>query len=383
MTQSVRKYFLFFITVLAGFFMLFCPITVFSQSPNNDKIPTTDTLTVNFSGDTLTDITDSYLSRVFDRGKWDNEDAYLRGSSLVKNALKSGSLGVFQFSARDSENKLFTYVLLVVSESSGPSVISKTLASDVVVYNFSLTGSSRYSSIVVGPRLVYFSDTVGSLNFLMYSDKFSLFSYSGKYSFDPLSGLQDPLPRKTSFYIPGTSDSFSFKDDCGLDIPCHLNNFGNFIKALFFFIIGIFDFSENNSILLLLKWLFIPDDIESLFDFSNLSDHFKSSLGSIFSAFDLFKRFYESLFPSIIIDDSGYYCHSSLSPTHYDSQAHIYILNTTIFGKPFRPDICSFERLIGGPYSMRRIRVFTSIFLFSISLFVWYRFFNKLIGSRF
>ncbi len=77
MTQSVKKYFLFFITVLAGFFMLFCPITVFSQSPNNDKIPTTDTLTVSFSGDTLTDITDSYLSRVFDRSKWDNEDAYL------------------------------------------------------------------------------------------------------------------------------------------------------------------------------------------------------------------------------------------------------------------------------------------------------------------
>lgn len=63
MTQSVKKYFLFFITVLAGFFMFLQPLTANAQAGFDvNKISVTDKLTKQLPGGDSIDVTNSWFT---------------------------------------------------------------------------------------------------------------------------------------------------------------------------------------------------------------------------------------------------------------------------------------------------------------------------------
>ena len=222
------------------------------------------------------------------------------------------------------------------------------------------------------------SGLYSSFNNSYYSLNTSLPNYPDGYSGSEI--VNRPLVEES------VSDVDGWNDDCGLDIGCHLGNIGSVLKPIGSFITGIFDFSENNSLLKILKWLFIPEDPSSLFDLTDQRDGFKDSLQPVFSSIEFLKTLFNSLFPI-----SGWtysnYCSNSLvgdAGGTEDSSGHLYILPNTvdIFGASFDPDLCTYERVVGGWRITAQFRVFASTGLFLVCLFMWYKFFEDLSNMR-
>ena len=116
MTQSVKKYFLFFITVLAGFFMSLQPLTANAQAGFDvNKISVTDKLTKQLPGGDSIDVTNSwftYMSSRFSKGK--NSFSLDKFKSDYENALKRGTvLLTLYHGAYDSKPYSTPYVYFI------------------------------------------------------------------------------------------------------------------------------------------------------------------------------------------------------------------------------------------------------------------------------
>ena len=94
MTQPVKKYFLFFITVLAGFFMSLHPLTANAQAGFDvNKISVTDKLTKQLPGGDSIDVTNSWFTYMFSRfSKGKNSFSLDKFKSDYENALKRGTI---------------------------------------------------------------------------------------------------------------------------------------------------------------------------------------------------------------------------------------------------------------------------------------------------
>lgn len=373
MSQLVKRYSLFF-TVLVGFSLLFNSLSASAQTPPAFSV--TDKLIFYDRKGGSVDVTHSYFSKMFATNLWPSSalrDEYL---DSFKNSRDSFAWGVFiEFTSLPS-GSLYSHVELRWLEKSCN--VSLFWLNDH--YRFLCDGNSHsWRSVSLQDGFVSYSK---SSSFSLYPSSSKLFSFSGDYSIDPsikweIPSLPKPPDTNLGRHIPDWSDN------CGLDIGCHLRNISTAVRSIFSFLLGIFDFSDNNSLLSVLKWLFIPKDT-SVWDFSSLSDPFKNTFNSILSFIDTLKKVYNAFAPPISYYSSSAYC--STSPVgdagNHDSASHRYLFKSKVFGADFNPDICSFERAIGGYGNMSSIRVFTSAFLLVISLMLWYSFMLKVTDGR-
>lgn len=386
MTQPVKKYFLFFITVLAGFFMSLQPLTVSAQSI--DSLHTIDHLYNQKRGSERVDVTDSYyfsivknLNPNFSNDEKVNSEAFKRDYA---KALNHGTILLLQFSSM-FDNVPYGYMNLYFNFKRDCNVKLFWRDSSYRLYTDSSDSdcSFRRAAFDAYPIANYYASPSSLSGYVIISSKdLSIFSYSGEYTVDESAKGASSLP-KAKMLNP-EAPSFGWNDNCGLDVVCHLGNIGNAVKTVFSLVLGIFDFSENNTILRFFKWLFLPDDLERLLDFSDMSRQFNKSLGPVYSSIELLEKIYKSLFPRSVFWSISYYC--STSPVGdagvQDSASHRYILRSAIFGHKFEPDICSFERVVGGFDVMAQIRNFTGIMLLLFSIFLWYRFIIKITEAR-
>lgn len=249
--------------------------------------------------------------------------------------------------------------------------------------------SFRYAHFHVDSNVgVYSPSFLSSASGVLFSqsgstDKTSILFFSGAYDLDVSASGMTSLPHKDPGH-PGVVPDITWNNDCGLDIGCHLSNVSLAIKALFQVVVGIFDFSENNTLLKLFKWLFVPSDLAAALDFSDVSASFQESLSPVFNSLKLLNTAYKALVPAPDLWNSSNYCSTSAvgDAGSQNSAASRYVMDAEIFGKRFRPDICSFERAIGGYSAMAQVRVYTSVALIVTSLFLWYRFVLKVTGVR-
>lgn len=385
MTQPVKRFFFLFITVLAGFSLSFYPLVTFAQSDSTLRI--TDHLINQVVDSSPIDITNSYYS-VFLKSfnplhSADNDlnvDAFKRDYARAQN---SGTIILLQVSSVSSEKK-YSFVSLYFNYKRDCSVSLQKENNNYYLYTGSADRDCRFRSarFDANPVANYYGNSSVSNRVMISSVSHSIFSYSGEYTVDNSANGTPALPKAN--LISTDPPTFDWNDNCGLDVVCHLGNIGNAVKTVFSLVLGIFDFSENNTILRFLKWLFIPEDITELLDFSDLADRFKNALDPVYKSVELLKRLYEVFVPSVEYWSSSNYC--STSPVGdagiQDSASHRYIIESKIFGYKFEPDICSFERAIGGFTAMAQIRLFSSCFLIAISLLLWYRFIVGLTGER-
>lgn len=392
MTQPVKKYFLFFITVLAGFFMSLHPLTANAQASFDvNKISVTDKLTKQLPGGDSIDVTNSwftYMSSRFSKGK--NSFSLDKFKSDYENALKRGTvLLTLYHGAYDSKPYSTPYVYFTQKRDcdfklykSSDALSLRSDKTDESCRFYSAYSLYEYDSF-------YYYDSSFSSVYLS-AKNISVFMFSGNYSLDSsANGVSGRIPH--SSLTSGSGPLEDWRNDCGIDLACHMSNIGIAFKGIFeffgkitSFFIGIFDFSENNSLLQLLKWLFIPEDMKSLFNFSEITDSFQNTLKPIFDAIDLLRSLFHSFLPGTLYHGDAL-CHSSfdyLPPENPNSFNHLLIMNVKVFGYYFSPDVCSFERAIGGYSSMKSIRAFTGFMLFTVSLFIWYRFIVKFMEYR-
>ena len=374
MSQLVKRYFLLF-TVLVGFSLLVNPLSVYAQSPTPIPLVLTDKLLLLDGNGGSVDVTSSYVSKMFALKMWPNQSLRDDFFSSFERARADGHWAVSVRENVSTTGAVSSFVELRWLESS----CNVSLAYFNDHYRFLCNGSShkwRRVSLYSNFIQYYTSDS-----FFLYSSS-KLYSFNGDYTVDPSITWNIPtLPKGR--YIFSDDDIPGWNDNCGLDVGCHLGNIATAVKSFFSFIIGIFDFSENNSLLKILKWLFIPKDA-SVWSFSSLSESFDRVFGSVVSLLDTLKKTYNAFVPPIAYWPSSAYC--STSPVgdagNHNSAAHRYLFKSKVFGADFNPDICSFERAIGGYGNMSHIRTFTSVFLYAISLFLWYSFMLKVTGGR-
>ena len=386
MSQLVKRYSLFF-TVLVGFSLFFNSLSVYAQS--SSTLRTTDRLINQVVNSDPVDVTNSYYSvflksfnPLFSSDDDRNVDAFKRDYA---KALDNGTILLLQSSSSPSSTEQHSSVFLYFNYKKDCSVSLQRTGDFYYLY----TGSSdvdcrfRAAKFDANPVANYYGNSYSSLSnrVMISSSVLSIFSYYGEYTVDASAVGAPALPKAR----PLDANSFvpDWNDNCGLDVGCHLGNIGTAVKSFFSFFIGMFDFSENNSLLKILKWLFIPKDT-SVWDFSSLSDPFDKTFGSVLSFIDTLKKTYNAFVPPISYYPSSAYC--STSPVGdagiHDSASHHYLFKSKVFGADFNPDICSFERVIGGHGNMSHIRTFTSVFLYAVSLFLWYSFMLKVTGGR-
>ena len=396
MAQSVKKYFLFFITVLAGFFMSLQPLTV--QAQVSDQPNVVDRVWVAKRGESPEYHTADLYNYLRNRIKDSSDNLSLsrsQFSSDLYRAMSSGTIMVVQgeytsprYGNYASYHVYFSYAKhdtcnFKVFYSQGSYILRSTTSPAVsncgfhsAYYNVD-AAVGVYNLSVLPP---YIGVTFSSRNEF---NKYSILFFNGEYELDSSAIGMNSLPR-TDPGNPAFIPEVSWNDDCGTDIGCHLKNVATVFKAIFDTIIGIFDFSENNTILRFFKWLFIPGNIVELLDFSDLANQLRTALGPVFKSIDLLNRLYNILIPPVDYWNSSNHCSTSLAGDAgvQNSAAHRYIIQAQIFGYKFEPDICSFERAIGGYRAMSQVRLFSGFALTTISLFLWYRFIVRLIGER-
>lgn len=377
MSQLVKRYSLFF-TVLVGFSLLVSPLSVYAQSSEKPQLPVTDSLKIGYVNKDIKDVTDYYQDYFCDSSKWYSgySDEHC---NFITKSFEVGTAIVVQRKLKNSQGD-YNDVYIVVSNSNSKLNIESGNGTYGYYVNFLLINQSfsfKSYNLDTNGKIAY---STSMKNYIMNYSNSSLYHFSGKYeNVDP--SLYKNFPNRKPLHLPGTS-SFRFNDNCGLDIGCHFGNVLTFFKSIISFIVGIFDFSENNSLLKLLKWLFIPDNFSDLFSVQSISDDFKNTLSPIYSAISSLNKLLGSFVPPAVGGVDAY-CNNSFSPTHHDSESHIYLLKSKVFGSDFNPDICSFERSIGGPKNMQKIRYFTSAFLFAITLYLLYMFLKKIFEERF
>lgn len=381
MSQLAKRCSLFF-TVLVGFSLLFNSLSASAQGVPSFSPSLTDKLILTGPDGVSSDVTKSYLSLIFNGKFWNNKDLLNVHSSSFEKARSSGVWGVVLREYPGSSGGVSRSSVELYWLESPCSVVFAYASSSS--YWFLCNGSShKWSRVSLFSDYVTYSSGFEDSFRLFSSSK--LFSFNGDYAIDPSINIPIP-PFPKGSVTPFDHDVSDWNNNCGLDVGCHLGNIGNAVKSFFFFLLGVFDFSENNSLLKLLKWLFIPQNVVDLFDFTSVSNSLDNSLKPVSSAIDLLNQSYKALQPVVIFDDRGNYCHnghSYYSPGGANSQGSIFLMDVTVFGSPFRPDLCSFERAIGGSLPMSKIRVFTGTLLFISSFFLWYLFWDKIFGSRF
>lgn len=373
---------LFFFTAVVGSSMLLSPLAVYAADHDfriapslYNKRPDADPvdITHNYYSAFLDSLNPSSSSNP-DRNKAALERDYTR-------AIDTGTILLIQYA---NESSSYGFVQLFFNYSRDCSVV---LSKQSNTYFLSVDGSKndclfRKAFFDANPIANYYGNSSSnlSLSVPVSGTYVSFYSYNGNYTVDS-SAEGVSLPS-----VDADSDStLDWNDNCGLDVVCHLGNIGIAIKSFFSFFVGMFDFSENNSLLKLLKWLFIPEDIKEVLDFTGVMDNFNATFSSVFSVIDSLKSVFSALTPHVGGWNYSNYCTTS----HVgdlgvqDSGAHRYIMQTKIFGADFKPDICSFERAIGGFNAMASIRVFTSSALLIVSFILWYGFLLKLTGKRF
>lgn len=385
MSQLVKRYSLLF-TVLVGFSLLVNSLSVYAQF--DSTLRTTDRLLNQVVNSDPVDITNSYysvflksLNPLYSSDDDRNVEAFKRDYS---RALDNGTVLLLQVSSTSSTEK-YSFVSLHFNYKKDCSVSLQRTGDLYYLYTGSSDADCRFraAKFDANPVANYYgnSSSFTSNRVLISFSSISIFSYFGEYTVDASAVGAPALPKAR----PLDANSFvpDWNDNCGLDVGCHLGNIGTAIKSFFSFFIGIFDFSENNSLLKILKWLFIPKDA-SVWSFSSLSESFDRVFGSVVSLLDTLKKTYNAFVPPITYWPSSAYC--STSPVGdsgiHDSASHHYLFKSKVFGADFNPDVCSFERAIGGYSNMSHIRTFTSVFLYAISLFLWYSFMLKVTGGR-
>lgn len=391
MTQPVKKYFLFFITVLAGFFMSLQPLTANAQATFDiNKISVTDKLTKQLPGGDSIDVTNSWFTYMSSHlGKRDDSFSLDRLKVDYENALKQGTVLLTLIHGIYDSKSYSTPVLYFTQERDCGFKLFKTTYLYLSPTKQNQGCHFRSVSSLSGSDIFYYYDRFSGLAQVT-SEVISVFTFSGDYSLDSsANGVLGKIP--LSSLTSGFGPLEDWRNDCGIDLACHMSNIGIAFKGIFeffgkitSFFIGIFDFSENNSLLQLLKWLFIPEDMKPLFNFSEVTDSFQNTLKPIFDAIDLLRSLFHSFLPGPLYygDALCHYSSDSLVPKDPNSLNYLRIMHVKVFGYYFSPDVCSFERAIGGYSSMKSIRAFTGFMLFTVSLFIWYRFIVKFMEYR-
>lgn len=379
MSQLVKRYSLLF-TVLVGFSLLFNPLVVKAQSNHPAPPAITDKLILRDFNGSSADVTNTYLSKMFNPNLWQDKEL---GKSSLSSFDKARSDGVWGVSIREekrsSDNASYSFIELYWIEYRCPVTLSYFNDS----YSFLCNGSShKWRRVTLYSNYIIANSSTNLDSFSLFNTS-KLFSFNGEYSLDPSIKWSVPtLPkaRENSF----DRDVPNWNDNCGIDVVCHIGNMAGAIKSFFSILLGVFDFSENNLFLKLAKLVLIPKNISELFNFSVISDYFYDSLKPVFVSVDFLKTTISALYPA---SSSGIaFCHSGHSyygPGGFNSSGHLYIFESTFFGSTFNPDICSFERMIGGVSSMQKIRVFTGTVLLAVSFLLWHRFIGRVAEERF
>lgn len=383
MTRPLKRLFALLFTTLVGSLLLLSPLTAYAAD-HGFKI--TDRLYIQSSSAGSVDITNDYYDQflqkfnphaksdpqvglaVFQR---DYKKAQDQGTILILQRIyssTSASVYIHFNYSRDCGTKLSrqsdgSYTLGVSSPNDDCHFRTISLDSDLVArYNGNSSNKLAWSHYVS-------------------SQSVSIYAYTGDYS---VADSAKGAPKLPIGKAKSEDASIDWSDNCGLDVGCHLGNIANAVKSIFSFIGDFFDFSENNSFVKLFKFLVFPDNAAELLDFSDLSSAFKLSFKVVFDAVDLLRSFFDTLSAPVTYWGSSAYCSTSLvgDAGNHDSSGHNYILQARFFGHEFKPDVCSFERAIGGHGAMATVRAFTGFALVVTSLFIWYFFLNRILGER-
>ena len=233
MTQPVKKYFLFFVTVLAGFFMSLQPLTVSAQSI--DSLHTIDHLYNQKRGSERVDVTDSYyfsivknLNPNFSNDEKVNSEAFKRDYA---KALNHGTILLLQFSSM-FDNVPYGYMNLYFNFKRDCNVKLFWRDSSYRLYTDSSDSdcSFRRAAFDAYPIANYYASPSSLSGYVIISSKdLSIFSYSGEYTVDESAKGASSLP-KAKMLNP-EAPSFGWNDNCGLDVVCHLGNIGNAVKC--------------------------------------------------------------------------------------------------------------------------------------------------------
>lgn len=385
MTRPLKRSFTLLFTTLVGSLLLLSPIaSAQSSTPHPLEVAPFE---YQSTGGEVEDVSSSWYDKFFaSDSNWLNRNRYASTLESFTAAKENGTWGLYQSFGSSSGSPYKSIVLFWSKPVRSPLKISASHGSSVSYYSLALPSDNCFYSMsfVSGKVINHFgsgsSFSCGVINLNTLNNK--IIAYSGEYTLEPsATGYVDTIPKAS---LTPASASSGWNDNCGIDVGCHMGNIGNSLKSFFDFFMGIFLQGDNNSLLKLFKDLFVPKNPSALFDFSALSDYFHDSLRPVFSSIDFLKAAFGTLYPASPTKTA--FCHvghSYYDPSGFNSSGHLYIIDATFFGAPFKPDLCSFERMVGGIESMSRIRVFTGSILFIISIILWQRFIARVAEERF
>lgn len=383
MTRPLKRPFTLLFTTLVGSLLLLSPSTAFAA---DHGLKVTSRLYVQGSSGSPIDVTNDYYDQFVRRfnpsAKSDSQVGLAAFQRDYKKAQDHGTILLLQHIY--SSTSASVYMHFNYSRDCGTKLSRGSDGS----YTLGVTSSNsdcHFRAISLDSWLIarYDGNASSKLAWSHYvsSPLVSVYMYTGDYVVADSAHGAPKLPNGAPL---SAVDSLDWNRDCGLDVGCHLGNIGNAVKGLFEFIGGFFDFSNNNSFLKIFKFLIISNNAAELFDFSDLATAFKSSFKVVFEAVDLLRSFFSALYAPITYWGTSAYC--STSPVgdagNHDSSGHNYIFQARFFGHEFKPDVCSFERALGGHGAMATVRVFAGFALAVTSLFIWYFFLNRILGER-
>lgn len=386
MTRPLKRSFTLLFTTLVGSLLLLSPLTAYAA--DHDLRIATE-LYNQRSGSAKVDITNNYFEKFLSSlNSYSANDPDKNRAALerdYKKAQEQGTIVLLQNVSSDSGHvrMYFNY-----SRDCGISLTRDSHGYMLRINSNSDDCKFRGAAFDANPVANYYGNSVSRLTggFYVSSASVSIYAYTGDYSVADSAKGAPKLPNGKPKPEAGSS-SIEWNDNCGLDVGCHLGNLSNAVKHMFDLVSSLLDFSENNPVFKVLRNAIVPPGFAEGLNtvFSALTTPFKQALAPMLATVDLLKSGFNTLFPPVNYWNYSNYCTTSLvgDAGNQDSAGHRYLFQATVFGAKFSPDICSFERAIGGHTAMQRIRVFTSTALVITALFIWYFFLNRILGERF